>query len=963
MTDIPRPLPRLLVGSIILFLCHTSSAHLSSSAPPGAAAHAAAIAKVSASAAPSNQQGGGAGAELESGRALLRRGRAGEALVHLENSLRMFRQGGDKSGEIAARDLLGELYEQQGRYDVALEHYQQAFKLLTGEDEKGSDKKSGAYNANLLLARIGQMHYRQGNLTEAAGTFNRMKVKKPDTGKLGKAKRSGGLLGGLAIGLGSDDSSVSVSAPAFGAALSAKQQFDFYRQTIIYASYEIGLGRIAYDESELARARKHFENALSATRGDLPFIGDLGQARRYRTAARTSLGDVAFRQGRFAEALKFYREAARGAQKDRRLDLMWPAQRGTARSLWAQGQQERDAKKAAALRESSLAAYRDALKSIETIRQGSLRADEARTTFLATTKDVFDEASSAFAEMALTFGANATGALEGRALEYAGEALRIVEQGRARSLLDLLGETGANITEGVPARLQLRKQENLRQQNETAALLTGLSLSAEAPAQSVEKLEKELDRLQAEYDSLENEIRAASPRYAALTAPQPLTLDEIQQQVLDDQTALLEYSLGEEASYLWAVVREGAALYKLPAREILNRQAVDMRARMIPRSLLRPLTEAEVSEPKRDAVASNPLSSQDASSFVAASNALYESALSPAASFFKGRRLLVVPDGALSYIPFEALITATGGADYASLPYLTLEHEIIYAPSASVVLALRQQAAGGVRPTARSMLLIADPVFEASDPRALQAGGAARREMSALRGLTLTSAIGDVIDKRPTVGIPDGGFKLSRLAETRAEAQQIAQYARAAGLSADTWLDLEASEANTNTRDLRAYRVLHIATHGLLNTERPQFTGIVLTLVGNSDSDDGFLRTDEIFNLKLGSPLVMLSACETGLGKEKRGEGVIGLTRAFMYAGAPTVGVSLWSVADRSTADLMTDFYRRLLGKDGATHVAAMRAARREMITGKKYSAPFFWAPFIFVGDWRAQVDGAGQVR
>jgi CHAT domain-containing protein len=97
----------------------------------------------------------------------------------------------------------------------------------------------------------------------------------------------------------------------------------------------------------------------------------------------------------------------------------------------------------------------------------------------------------------------------------------------------------------------------------------------------------------------------------------------------------------------------------------------------------------------------------------------------------------------------------------------------------------------------------------------------------------------------------------------------------------------------------------------------------------------------------------MLSACETGLGKEKRGEGIIGLTRAFMYAGAPTVGVSLWSVADQSTADLMTSFYKRLLTSPGVSPSTAMRAAQIEMVTGKRYSAPFYWAPFVLVGDWR----------
>ena len=129
--------------------------------------------------------------------------------------------------------------------------------------------------------------------------------------------------------------------------------------------------------------------------------------------------------------------------------------------------------------------------------------------------------------------------------------------------------------------------------------------------------------------------------------------------------------------------------------------------------------------------------------------------------------------------------------------------------------------------------------------------------------------------------------------------------------------------------------------------------GLVLSLVGNK-TNDGFLRTDEIFNLRIGAPLVMLSACETGLGKEKRGEGVIGLTRAFMYAGAPTVGVSLWSVADKSTAELMTDFYKRLLSPDKpASAPGAMRDSQLAMISGKKYSAPFYWAPFVLIGEWR----------
>jgi CHAT domain-containing protein len=256
------------------------------------------------------------------------------------------------------------------------------------------------------------------------------------------------------------------------------------------------------------------------------------------------------------------------------------------------------------------------------------------------------------------------------------------------------------------------------------------------------------------------------------------------------------------------------------------------------------------------------------------------------------------------------------------------------------------------------MLILADPVFNSNDARAH--GAAASANSGETRGLGIQSALVDVAgqDASATADATKmQGLPLARLAGTRTEAEQIVKLAKTSGTQADMWLDLEASEGNIETRDVSKYRVLHIATHGLLNAERPQFTGLVLSLVGNKN-EDGFLRTDEVFNLRLGAPLVMLSACETGLGKEKRGEGVMGLTRAFMYAGAPTVGVTLWSVADKSTAELMTDFYKRLLASPGtspagASASAAMRDAQLAMINGKKYSAPFYWAPFVLVGDWR----------
>ncbi|HYY56821.1 MAG TPA: CHAT domain-containing protein, partial [Pyrinomonadaceae bacterium] len=648
-------------------------------------------------------------------------------------------------------------------------------------------------------------------------------------------------------------------------------------------------------------------------------------------------------------AIKLFTAAADGARKDNRPDLMWPAQRGMARSRWGQAAQEKDQKKAAQGRETAIAAYRDALKTIEAIRSGSLGADESRSTFLATTKDVYDEAASALAERALVTAAGASGPLTGAALTDAAEAFQIVEQSRARSLLDMLGESGANITEGVPAELLKRKQDNLDRQQEIAEILTGASLNPDADKKSNSDLEAELNQLSTDYDSIENQIRAASPRYASLTLPQPLSLAEVQQQVLDDKTALLEYSLGNQSSYLWAVTQGGVSLFKLPGRSAVDQQAIDLRNQLVPTRLRTRIAGIDVaaSQTRGLGVAAAAPDNSAAAAFATASNALYKTVVEPAASLLGDKRLLVVADGALNYVPFESLVTASGGADYSAMPYLVTTNEIVYAPSASVVSVIRKQT---VKPTGKNILLVADPVFNSNDPRAKGAAAAPAADADT-RGLGLASALTDVAGT-PANQTPASGLLLARLTGTRTEAEEIAKLTRASGGQADIWLDLQASEANVQTKDLKNYRVVHVATHGLLNAERPQFTGLVLSLVGNK-TGDGFLRTDEIFNLKLGAPLVMLSACETGLGREKRGEGVIGLTRAFMYAGAPTVGVTMWSVADRSTAELMTDLYKRMLTGQGMSAVAAKRAAQQGMIAGKKYSAPFYWAPFVLVGEWR----------
>jgi CHAT domain-containing protein len=196
-----------------------------------------------------------------------------------------------------------------------------------------------------------------------------------------------------------------------------------------------------------------------------------------------------------------------------------------------------------------------------------------------------------------------------------------------------------------------------------------------------------------------------------------------------------------------------------------------------------------------------------------------------------------------------------------------------------------------------------------------------------------------------------GVNRFLRLRFTRVEAEAIASLApEGRKFSA---LDFVASRATVNQTDLSGFRYLHFATHGLLNSRRPELSGIVLSLVDEQGQpQDGFLRLHEIYNMKLNADLVVLSGCRTALGKEIKGEGLIGLTRGFMHAGAKSVMASLWGVEDRATAELMKRFYAGMLG-EGLSPSAALCAAQRAMLKDKHRPQPYYWAAFTLQGEWK----------
>ena len=497
---------------------------------------------------------------------------------------------------------------------------------------------------------------------------------------------------------------------------------------------------------------------------------------------------------------------------------------------------------------------------------------------------------------------------------YDARALEVSERARARNLLETLTEARADIRHGVDPDLIEREQslqELLGSKSEYRShLLSGKHKAAEA-----ETAEREVQELLAEYQEIEGRIRVASPRYAALTQPQPLLLDQIQHQVLDDDSLLLEYSLGEDHSYLWAITTNSIISIELPKRQAIEELVWRIYFAM-----------REGKPSRTDSIE------------------LSRMLLGPVAQQLGSKRLLIVANGALQYIPFAALPEPAQSARVqgnGDLP-LVFAHEVVSLPSASTVSILRQERA---HPSVamRRLAVIADPVYDAEDSRAI--GRKTPRKISEPVHL---SKVSPAVEQGP---IRDCQGRLQRLPFSRREAETIvALVPHEKNLVV---YGFDATVRMAQSPELGQYQYIHMAVHGCIDKDHPELSGVAFSLIDRTGhSQDGILRLHQIYNLKLNADLIVLSGCETGLGKDIKGEGLVGLTQGFMYAGSPRVVVSLWSVNDMAAAELMKRFYQGIFLKH-LSAASALRAAQVEMWKQKRWRLPFYWAPFVIEGEWR----------
>jgi CHAT domain-containing protein len=350
------------------------------------------------------------------------------------------------------------------------------------------------------------------------------------------------------------------------------------------------------------------------------------------------------------------------------------------------------------------------------------------------------------------------------------------------------------------------------------------------------------------------------------------------------------------------------------------------------------LTARNQKPPKETAAARTARLRQANAEYPAAAAKASRMLLGPVASLIQNKRLLIVGEGVLLYLPFAALPEPVADAAQAAAQTpLILKHEIVTAPSASVVAVLRQETAGR-KPADKTLAVLADPVFTADDARIASQKKTAAAD-TADAGSDATRSAGDLNVQ-----------EFVRLRFSRIEADAISRLVPAAGtLKA---LDFDASRDTVMSPDFGRHRIVHFATHSLLNNQRPELSGVVLSLFDRAGRpQNGFLRLYDIYNLRLGSDLVVLSACQTALGGEIRGEGLIGLTRGFLYAGAPRVMATLWAIDDRTTSEVMKRFYEGMLLR-GERPAAALKAAQVATWKTRGWEAPYYWAAFTLQGEW-----------
>jgi CHAT domain-containing protein/predicted negative regulator of RcsB-dependent stress response len=819
-----------------------------------------------------------------------------KALDYYGRALPLWDTSLEKGGKAMTLSDMGRVYDSFGQYQSALDVYDRALALSRAGRETLLEAFI-VHNTAMIYGNLGEEDRALRYFNQSLDLNRRMLDRQGEAHLLHH-------IGEIYLSLGNTPKALEYLDPALKLSRTVKDRLG-------EATTLDHIGTLYNISGKRTEALGYYTEALQIRRASGYALGE-AQTLRHIADVHKSIGDE-------RTALEFYHQSLRISRSigDRR-------EEASALLGIANLDQERGNLAEARTRLES------ALSVIEPLRS-EVRSEELRASYVSEVMKYYEAYIDVLMQL---YKAHPNDRLQELALE-------VNERARARSLLDILTEARANIREGVaPALLDEEQslQHLLAAKSEHRLRLLG---DEHSNAQVV-RINQELESLADRLEVVQAKIRSNSPSYAALTEPALLSTAKTQE-LTDSGTLLLEYALGQKRSYVWAVSPHAVMSFELPGRSEIEACVHRLLALLTTRNRT---SSAETRQQERARVA------RADQQYPEAAFALSRMLLAPIADLLqKGQRLALVTDGALQYVPFAALPVPRPGPERwthtcARCEPLVLNHEIANLPSASVLQVLRGQKR--VRPARRQLAMFADPVFSLQDSRFLPKKSQKGECSQVTRRAANQPSLGDSSLLSPTVA--KRGMSFSRLLFSGEEADAVL-----ALVPSESRLDARGFLANVETATnprLGVYRTIHFSTHGVVDSRRPERSGLILSLFDECGRPrNGFLGLTAIYNLRLNADLVVLSACNTALGREIRGEGLVGMVRGFMYAGAPRVLASQWEVDDASTANLMSRFYRAMF-KQGLRPAAALRVAQIEMWRQNQWRMPFYWAGFVMQGDW-----------
>ena len=551
--------------------------------------------------------------------------------------------------------------------------------------------------------------------------------------------------------------------------------------------------------------------------------------------------------------------------------------------------------------------YQTSIKGIESLRSVAIETEEGRAGVLARSRAVYAETADLLAE-------------EHRDIE----AFEIAERGRARAFVEML----ATIRGGLPDEMTPEQAQN---ESDLQARISSIQKELWKEGVSAREEQEQKAKLASAEDDLEAfhaSVRRSNPRYASIRYPEPINAGQVQSELLDNKSVLLEFMLGEKRSLVWVVSRDKLTCAVLPPRMEIEKRVLEFRKALTDKTSV--LT-AQSAIAKTDRLGS----------------ALYSTLFGPIRyTIPSGAGVIVVPDGILSYLPFETLLTGTrrNTAGQIQPVYALEKYRISYVPSANALAAVQSLNAQRAE-WEKTLLAFGDPIVEGRS-----APASPRNKLAEVRASTPDSSLNSeaLQSQAAYEAYSERGFSLERLPFTRQEVLGIGKLFPSA--QRQLYLGESATEDAIKKERLDNYRYIHLASHGYIDESVPGRSGILFSR-DPASREDGVLQEGEIMRLRFSADLVTLSACSTGLGKFVNGEGILGLTRALFYAGARNVVVSLWNVNDSATAELMRSFYASL--NRGESKSEALRSAKLALLDGSDptWRHPHFWAAFVLVGN------------